>query len=100
MKIYPTQNQQIGDVTAYIATEVEQTPDFLHTYLKKHTEKQQNIVVAFPLLERPLVVALLLEKGKDTNAEREKARQLGNELLTTFKKEKYTEVYILSLIHI
>lgn len=94
MKIYPTQNQQIGDVTAYVATEVEQTPDFLHTYLKKHTEKQQNIVVAFPLLERPLVVALLLEKGKDTNAEREKARQLGNELLTTFKKEKYTEVYI------
>ncbi|MFJ1473233.1 leucyl aminopeptidase family protein [Capnocytophaga cynodegmi] len=101
MKIQSFKNineEQPVDVTIYLTESLNSLPATLYPYLEKYFEKKKNVVISIPTSEQPLVIALFLENSEKESVTNEKARILGNEILTLLKKEDYSTVSLVSTV--
>ncbi|CEN48771.1 Leucyl aminopeptidase [Capnocytophaga canimorsus] len=98
MKIHALENHQQaqGEAVIYVVDTIGKLPEGVQAHVKKYLEKKQNTVISIPFFEKPVVVALLIEKANKHTDNWEKARFAGHQICCLLKKESYASAYFVS----
>ncbi|CEN41144.1 Leucyl aminopeptidase [Capnocytophaga canimorsus] len=98
MKIHALENHQQaqGEAVIYVVDTIGKLPEGVQAHVKKYLEKKQNTVISIPFFEKPVVVALLIEKTNKHTDNWEKARFAGHQICCLLKKESYASAYFVS----